>query len=440
MSNIKPWSSILAITLIIFGCLATNANPKLIYSSISTAQIRLPEPPQSQIDTEPEQKPEIPPNPPSEPTEPPLQPSIDILQLNLSIIPANDRGILYDTSRPIDSSNPIRIINSDKGGYSSIFVQNDQYYNFSIGTIPTQGNGLKPPSNNKLDFKNIRFLPGAVLQSARTPLNLKLGNQLISESYSLGVTAHGRLRYTVTEKDFRLNGFLVPKGFIIIARRKAGLEHKGYPLLEDFEDFRVYDPSNSALVKIFNYNQLKSSKCLQNQCFNMNKFATPKNTWQFGAKVFSNFSTRDLFGSVSPWTANKLWISLQANLEAQTILRINSGYESWAKHVLEDFNEDEFNYINHINNFEMKQATNQTQRQNIIKEYFGFAQINYPNQRAKELHEKIFENLWELALAKTQKWQNQNPKLSGSLTQTVTQKQKIFLESLSHYNNYLRTP
>jgi hypothetical protein len=88
----------------------------------------------------------------------------------------------------------------------------------------------------------------------------------------------------------------------------------------------------------------------------------------------------------------------------------------------------------------MKQATNQTQRQNIIKEYFGFAQINYPNQRAKELHEKIFENLWELALAKTQKWQNQNPKLSGSLTQTVTQKQKIFLESLSHYNNYLRKP
>jgi hypothetical protein len=436
MQNKKSWTSVLAVVLFICSSLASHASPRVIYSSLSTGQIRIAEPSQENNITEPPAPPLPPIAPP--PIKPPSNPSVNILNLNLNIIPASDRGILYDTSKPIDSSNPVRVINSSQGGYSSIFVQDDQYYNFSIGTIPTSANGLKPAPTNKLDLKKITFLRGAVLQSSTAPLNLTLANQVITESYSLGVTAHGRLRYTVADKDFRINGFLVPAGFIVVARRKAGLEHRGYPKLDEFEDFRVYDPNNSALVKIFNYNHLKSSKCLNNSCFDMNKFATPKNTWQYGAKIFSNFSTRDLFGNVAPWTANKLWISLQANLEAQTILRINSGYETWARRVLEEFNEDEFNYINHINNYEMKLASTRSQKLSLIKEYFGFADIAYPDQKAQELHEKIFENLWSLALAKTQKWQNQNPRLKNSLNQSVIQSKNKFLASLTAYQSYLK--
>jgi len=442
MQNKKTWSSSLALFLVIYSCLSSYASPRVIYSSLSTGQIRISEPLN--------QSPIIPASPPPAPITPPTiisspapspapKPSVDILQLNLSIIPASDRGILYDSSRPAGSSNPVRIINSAQGGYSSIFVQDDQYFNFSIGTIPTNGNGIKPPPEGKLDLANLNFLSGAILQSSASPFNLKLANLDIKESYSLGVTAHGRLRYTTADRDFRINGFLVPAGFIVVARRKEGLENKGYPDLEDFEDFKVYDPSNSALVKVFNYNQLKSSNCLNNRCFDMNKFSTPRDTWQYGAKIFSNFSSRDLFGSVPPWTANKLWISMQANLEAQTILRINSRSEDWARRVLEEFNEDEFNYINHINNYEMKLASTRSERLSLIKEYFGFVDIAYPDQKAQELHEKIFENLWNLALAKTQKWQNQNSSLKNPLAQEVSDKREIFIDSLNDYDKYLKT-
>ncbi len=442
MQNKKLWSSSLALLLVIYSCLSSQASPRVIYSSISTGQIRISEPLN--------QAPIVPANPPQPPAlsptiisnpapSPPPKPSVNILQLNLSIIPASNRGILYDTSRAIDSSNPVRIINSAQGGYSSIFVQDDQYFNFSIGTIPTSGNGIKPAPEGKLDLANLNFLSGAVLQSSASPFNLKLADISITETYSLGVTGHGRLRYTTADRDFRINGFLVPTGFIVVARRKPDLEHKGYPDLEDFEDFRVYDPSNSALVKVFNYDQLKSSNCLDNRCFDMNKFSTPRDTWQYGAKIFSNFSSRDLFGSVPPWTANKLWISMQANLEAQTILRINSRSEDWARRVLEEFNEDEFNYINHINNYEMKLASTRSLRLSLIKEYFGFADIAYPDQKAQELHEKIFENLWSLALAKTQKWQNQNSALKNSLAQEISDKREIFIDSLNNYDNYIKT-
>jgi hypothetical protein len=430
-------SRLLVLLLLIASSLSSNASPRLIYSSASTAQIRIP------AFTQELSSISIPVNPPITITQapPPVsvsKPSVDILNLNLSIIPASDRGILYDTSRPIDRSNPIRIINSAQGGYSSLFVQDDQYFNISIGSIPTTLNELKPNPSEKIDLKNLEFLSGAVLQSSAQPIDLKLANLNITESYSLGVTAHGRLRYTTVDQDFRINGFLVPAGFIIVARRKPEMEHKGYPELEDFEDFRVYDPSNSALIKTFDYNSLRSSKCAQGQCFNLNKFATPKETWQFGAKVFSNFSTRDLFNNQSAWQANKLWISMQSNLEAQTILRINSKSETWAKRVLEDLNEDEFNYINHINNFELSKTTDSKQRLAIIKNYFGFTDIAYPDQKAQELHEKIFEDLWNLAISKTRKWQNPNPSLDQNLTKEIIQKREVFISSLSNYEDYLK--
>jgi len=414
-----------------------DASQKLIYKSISSAQIRIPVI-HDEIDPiiAPPVKTPLP-----EPTKPviiPKEPSINILQLNLSIIPAKNRGILYDTSRPIDFSNPVRIINSLRGGYNSIFVQNDQYYNISIGTIPTSGNSLKPPTKNPIDLKNIKFLKGAILQSSESPLNLQLGNITIKETHSVGMNSYGRLRYTIADKNFRINGFLIPKGFIIVARRKPGLYRKGYPNIQDFEDFRVYNPSNSALVKIFNYQNLKSSGCLSNKCFDMNKFATPRNTWQFGAKIFSNFSTRDLFGNISPWKANKLWISLQSNLEAQTILRINSRFEGWAKRVLKELNEDEFNYINHINNFEMKNIKNYNQKITLIKGYFGFANISYPNKTAKELHENVFKNLWDLAVAKTNKWQNNDPGKNTQLDLEIIKKRKIFIDSLKKYETYIK--
>lgn len=134
MQNKKSWTSVLAVVLVICSSLASHASPRVIYSSLSTGQIRIAEPfNQTAI---------IPVNPPQPPALPPTiisspapKPSVNILQLNLSIIPASNRGILYDTSRAIDSSNPVRIINSAQGGYSSIFVQDDQYFNFSIGTI-----------------------------------------------------------------------------------------------------------------------------------------------------------------------------------------------------------------------------------------------------------------------------------------------------------------
>jgi hypothetical protein len=292
----------------------------------------------------------------------------------------------------------------------------------------------------------LQFLAGAVLQSASEPVNLALADIDLREVHNLDMVPRGRRRYATAQHDFRGGGFLVPAGFIVVATREAGLEHIGYPSLKQFEEFRVYDPNTGALVKTFGQKALTDSACLDGSCFRMDQFAMPEGTEQFGAHVYSNLSTRDLFTGKNSWDANKLWIAMQANLEAETVLNINAKGESWTQRILEELNDDELNYIGHIERYELAGLTDRTRRVQIIRDYFGFQNLTYPDAQSRSLHDSAFEALWELAVAKRGKWdidkrnfnKAEKDKAENEAVAKIKDARFIFEDRLIVYDGYMK--
>lgn len=409
---------------------------------ISTAQIRIDgtvvnttvAPPVIPPAVQPVNNPPVIPSVPVITTQPPVTPitnnpvtSPQITEIEFSLIPADKRAIVYDPTKPINKDNPIRIINTKEGGYSVLYVADDGYINVGIGDAKTNSvNTVKGALNANTTFSS------ATLTLVDENANTNLAN---SSGYSIKMDTlpRGKKRYTTTDTTFAINGITIPKGFIIVGTKAP--ETGGRPILNKFDDFRVYDPESGALITYFGANAINDKnkfECRTGSCFDFNKFYTEPGTKHMGADLYEFFSVAQLFPSKTASQANQLWINVQSDIERDTKLNINSGNEAWQDHILKDLNDDEMVYLGHELRYEDLAH---------VKQIFGFQDVVYKDDYARKLDDAQFRALMDYARAKQEYWDKQKTTDTSSLIQIKEAREelkKLYEQSRIEFNNYMK--
>jgi len=272
-------------------------------------------------------------------TEPPIE--VRRLELAIDMVPLSERGFLYDSNQPIDINNPLQIINRKEGGYSSIFVRDDDFLQISIGSVSKKlGNETAnidyfDKATLSLDTVTLSFLS---LQddAAISPAEVKITED---RKVSLDIDPRGRTSYSVAKKDFIVNGVTVPAGTIITGIKKVGV-YEQHAEIGEFEQFRAYDPKTGALVTYFGQGKLKDAGCAGSKdCFDVKQFAQPEGTTQNNARVFYSFSLQDLMPSSSAYDSVDYWINIQKDLTENMTTGLNSKDEQWQKEELKALND-----------------------------------------------------------------------------------------------------
>ena len=293
----------------------------------------------------------------------------DQLELILNLIPSDlladgkpRLGIFYDPSRPISIDNPVRIYNKEKGGYYSMFFDQDDYLQITVGAVPNDLNKLKPlDPNDRVDISTLNFQNSAVLdvQYGRRDMSSFVIDR--NDSLTLDVLPRARTRYGTVTTTFSFNDIYIPAGSIVVGTRDEGLENIGRPTLAEMENLRFYSP-DGVLINIIGNNDKPRIDCGRStkaECFNFEQFYTPEGSTEFGARAFATYSSRDLFPGKTAQQANQLWLSVQKDLEANTLLNINTGKEPWNQRLLADLNDQEQVYI-------INQANNMTELEYMV--------------------------------------------------------------------------
>ena len=305
-------------------------------------------------------------------TNPPPAPSpfYKQLELILRLIPTDTLadgkprlGIYYNPAKPFTINNPVRIYNREKGGYYSVFFDKDDYLQISVGAVPNDLNNIRPlDSNDRVNINKLSFQDSAVLQVQYGRRDT--GSFLISENeaMTLDVLPRARTRYGTVTTTFQFKGTYIPVGSIVVGTRDEGLENIGRPELKDMENLRFYSP-DGVLLNIIGNNDKPSIDCgraTKAACFDFQQFYKPDGSTEFGARVFATYNPRDLFPGKTAEQANKLWLDVQKDLEASTLLNINTGKEPWHQRLLADLNDQEKVYI-------MNQSANMTELEYMVK-------------------------------------------------------------------------
>lgn len=271
------------------------------------------------------------------------KPTASSLTLNLFTVPVKSRTFVYDATKPISATNPIRIVTRRMGGYNSLYFEEDGHLHINVGSIATKLNGLKPLPDQKKYFNSSFYNDDAVLSNDDS-------NDNLDETQILDIFPRGRTRYTTTDQSFKIREFTIPPGFILVGIRKGG-NTSPRPDLNEFGEFRVYNPETGFLVSTFNQADIRTASCARTPCVDFTKFYTPKKTYELGARVYSSFSTRDLFPALKASKAVDLWLNMQIDLSLDTIFDINSPKEYWQKLIFKSLTKQQKTYLSHIVNY-----------------------------------------------------------------------------------------
>lgn len=375
--------SIIALWLCCAGMAFAGISKQSIVHRVGAGQIRLEQghadiTAQPPVLPPPSQSPALPATPVNNPV--PITPIISApltmppqayeqLELILRLIPSDTLadgkprlGIYYDASKPFTINNPIRIYNREKGGYYSVYFDKDDYLQISIGAVPNGLNNLKPlDASEKIDINNLSFKDSAVLDvqyGRRDTASFVISE---NESLTLDVLPRARTRYGTVTTTFSFNNIYIPAGSIVVGTRDEGLENVSRPELKDMENLRFYN-TDGVLINIIGNNDKSNIDCgkaSKAECFDFQQFYKPEGATEFGARVFATYNPRDLFPGKSAQQANKLWLDVQKDLEANTLLNINTGKEPWNERLLKDLNEQEKVYI-------INQAANTTELEFMV--------------------------------------------------------------------------
>lgn len=296
------------------------------------------------------------------------------LRMIISAIPAGqfqgeDRlGIYYNPNRQISSNNPVRIYNLKTGGYFSAYFDSAGFLRTSIGTVPNSVNGIAPlPSSQRVDISRLNFQDSAVLETIYGDpghSNIKITE---TDEVNIDMLPRFRKRYGTITRTTLINGIYMPAGSIVIGTRYDGVAR---PDLNDMSDLRVYSPEG-VLINVIPEKDFSSLDCgtvSRAQCFDFQSHYTDQSTYDFGAKVFAEYNTASFFPGMNAQQANRLWLDIQKDLEANTVLDINSGNEPWQERIFKDLNKQEQTYIKNL-------LTNQV-RIKTLEEMMGYRQTN----------------------------------------------------------------
>lgn len=417
---------------------AANPNQPLIHNISAVAQIRFPEKKTATI---------IPVNPPTPTVNPPVEvpvsstpipvivnnpapsnpspaPVIDQFDLILNLIPNSKLGIFYDRSKPITINNPVRIYNTRSGGYSSVYFDKDGFLQISVGVVPNEFNDVKPLGpNSTVDPKNLNFTDSATLSTyySESEIDLSSAKSVNSNSLSMDVLPRVNKRYGVVTKTFiSASGIVVPQGSVVVGTRKDGLENIHRPEFNEFENIRFYSP-DGVLINIAGNQSKQDIDCGLGKaaaCMDFNRFYTPVGTKEFGAKVAATYNPKDFFSGKSAQDANNIWLKIQKDLEANTVLDINSANEDWLSRIFKDLNEQEEVYIGNL--------LNNLNRTEFLRKLFAYDPNSMQkDSTAKVLYDKQFNTLYDFVKAKQAVWELEDKVNNSSGKDKVDAQQKL---------------
>ncbi len=362
---------------------------------------------------------------------------VDQLDLLLKLMPykvgdINILSIVFDETKALSASNPVRIINRRDNGYFSFYPDSSGYFRLNIGRIPDEKMSLLQLTNSSSnnDFKNSVFTDSRNISFVSEEANLQqvvIGKQ---QNIELDVMPRARTRYTTVTAPFEVWGMTIPAGYIVAGIHETGIK-PARPGFAEFQNFRVYRPEDGALITIFNQNDVSKLKCSQGAayaCISFPKYYTEENTKDdIGAKISSSFSTKDLFTKHDVSTANLLWLRIQQDLASKTQHNINLRNEAWASKILDALSEDHMIYLSHV-------LTTSTKSQ--VLSLLGFDEtIIHKDSEAARLYQAQYLALQELAQAKVDLWRSPR---NNAFVSVVSQKENTYKQARQVYLDYLQ--
>ena len=281
-------------------------------------------------------------------------PDLERLRMIINAVPAGtfhgqDRlGIYYQTGLPISETNPVRIYNLKTGGYFSAHFDDESFLRFSVGTVPNSVNGINPlAKQDRVKLENLDFKDAAVLETLYNPSNLhdfKLGSL---NEVTMDILPRFRVRYGTVTKTIVINGIYIPAGSIVAGTRGDGIAR---PSFQDMTNLRFYNPDGVLLnvVPEKDKNKLFCGAVANAECIDFKTHYTEPATTEFGAKVFAQYSTKDFFPGKDASQANEIWLDIQKDLEAQTVLGIFANKEPWQERIFKELNQQEIVYLSNM--------------------------------------------------------------------------------------------
>ncbi|MDA0772961.1 MAG: hypothetical protein O3C63_08465 [Cyanobacteria bacterium] len=282
------------------------------------------------------------------------EPELQRLRMIVNAFPAGtfhgeDRlGIYYQSTLPISETNPVRIYNLKTGGYFSAYFDNESFLRFSVGTVPNSINGISPlAKQERVNLDNLDFQDAAVLETIYNPDQLddyKLG---ALNEVTMDILPRFRVRYGLVTKTISINGIYIPAGSIVAGTRDDGIARPGFT---DMTNLRFYSPDGVLLnvVPEKDKNKLFCGTVATAQCIDFDSHYTEPATTEFGAKVFAEYSTKDFFPGKDASQANEIWLDIQKDLEAQTVLGIFANKEPWQERIFKELNQQEIVYLSNL--------------------------------------------------------------------------------------------
>lgn len=324
---------------------------------------------------------------------------LDQLRMIINAIPAaqyqgGDRlGIYYNPNQTISQTNPVRIYNLKTGGYFSVYFDKNSFLQFTIGTVPNSVNGLVPLApQERIDISNLDFQDSAILETIYNEADLanyKIGQ---TTQVSMDILPRFRMRYGTVTRTIKVNGIYIPAGSIAVGMRDDSLAR---PDLADMSNLRFYSPEGVLLniVPDKDKNQIDCGTVTKAQCFDFEQYYTPTGSTEFGAKAYATYNIRDLLPNKTAKQANTIWLDIQKDLEANTVLDINSAKEPWHERIFKELNQQESVYL--FNLFKNATDIEIMKSQFCYQETKAFQNFILQNTTTADLFKRYCQNSFE---------------------------------------------
>jgi hypothetical protein len=317
------------------------------------------------------------------------------LNIVVSSIKLNNNALIFEESQPLSDTNPIHLVNKSNNFYSSLSQDQAGYIKIGIGKL-AQTNVVTTVTGATINVAEATFTDLATVTTTITtgdtvaakihPERTVVKDTI--ENIEIATLPRFHQRYSVVSDDFRIKGITIPKGSIVVGTLLYNNKQE-IPGNRQFQYYRIYDPNTGAMIKTFNLKTYKNSDCTAKTCFDMQQFATNKSNG-LGARIFSEFSTEDLFGQLNPIEANKRWTLMQKDLERQSVTGIYKASKDWQLKLLKDLSDQDDvlfdNYFASIGNIEeLEQVTTSIFEPILVNDQNAIDKYNHMVQSFKAL-------------------------------------------------------
>lgn len=309
------------------------------------------------------------------------------------------RGIFFDNSQPASAINQINIVNTNQGRFTSVYPTHDNFLQVSIGTIPKTSSVLTQNTSRTREAINPQLVNFATVTFTPAVPNGHDVNVVGSSNISVDIVPRARKRYMTAQKNFYVNGKLIPKGSILVGTIEPNSPFAN-PQLKDLSTIRVYDQNTGALRQIFKPGDRNMNECANQACMAIDQFSKsrPAVLNLPGSDVVSSFSTRDLFSGKQYHEANRLFTLIQRDLEVNSVTGLYARNHDWQKIIVEqDLNDEQQVLLTQI--FEENDSSTPT-GQLKIAELLGYDLPPSSNATQNRLYERIKTSFVEFAKEK----------------------------------------